>query len=123
MPTRDTFKRLSTKFIEETFADFTQTWDFERLIELPDEQGGYTTNWCKVVAVEGFVSPMDGTQSTKDDQLNTDKMLKFSFKHIDGINESMRILYNAEYYNIRSVTSVVGVDIWIDVLAERSVAT
>lgn len=123
MPTRQSFKNLSTKFIEETFADFTQTWELQRLLELPDNQGGYTTNWAKLTDVTGFVSPMDGKEVLKDDQLNTEQMVKFQFKYIDEIDESMRIFYEGDYYNIRSIRSSVGVDIWHIVIAEKAVAT
>ena len=48
---------------------------------------------------------------------------KFSFEFVAGLQNNMRILYNGDYYNIRSINSVQDSTIWIDVMGDKDIAS
>ena len=65
---------------------------------------------------------LDGKESFKDERLSSDYMKKFKFEYIPGIENTMKIIFDGDNYNIRSIVSVQECDIWIEVIAEKDVA-
>ena len=88
------FKALVKDFVDNEFAEYTQVYSFEAITKTPDGQGGFT-------------------QYSR----------KFSFEFIAGLTNDMRILYDGDYYNVRSIKSAQDSTIWIDVLADKDLAS
>ena len=120
---RQRFKDLANKFVTDTFVEFAQTYAFESLTRVPDDQGGYTTTWATFATVSGFIKPTSGKEIILDDHINTENLKMFSFEYVAGITSEMRILFNSKYYNIHSVASIQESIVWINVIASESVAT
>lgn len=123
MPVRQTFKNLGNKFVGNTFADFTKTFSFESKVNASDGQGGYTVTWSTFADVRGFVKITSGNEINLDDHIKTRELKKFSFNYIPDLTSEMRILYEGDYYNIHSVMPIQDVDVWVNVIASKDVAT
>jgi SPP1 family predicted phage head-tail adaptor len=122
--TRQRFKNLASKFTNDTFEDFTKSFSFEEKTLTPDGQGGFTSDWSTFVTInKGFVKIESGNKIIRDDHVDSDYPTKFSFEYVAGINNKMRIRYNGEVYNIKSVIPIQEADVWIDVIADKAVAT
>lgn len=116
------FKALAERFVDSTFADFTQTYTFESLATTPDGQGGFTDGWTTFATVTGFVKIDSGREGELDDHIKSEYSRKFSFEFVAGLQNNMRIVYNGDRYNIRSINSVQDSTIWIDVMADKDIA-
>jgi len=117
------FKSLAKGFVNDTFSDFTQTYTFESLNKTPDGQGGFTSGWSTFATVTGFVKIDSGREGELDDHIKSEYSRKFSFEFVAGLQNNMRILYNGDYYNIRSINSVQDSTIWIDVMGDKDIAS
>ena len=116
------FKSLAKSFVDNTFSDFTQTYTFQSLNKAPDGQGGFTSGWSTFATVTGFLKIDSGREGELDDHIKSEYSRKFSFEFVAGLQNNMRILYNGDYYNIRSINSVQDSTIWIDVMGDKDVA-
>tara|TARA_R110000782_G_scaffold123030_3_gene214447 strand:+ start:550 stop:918 length:369 start_codon:yes stop_codon:yes gene_type:complete len=117
------FQALAKTFVDYTFADFTTTYTFESLSKSDDGQGGFTATWATFANITGFVKIDNGNKGQLDDHIKSDYMRKFSFQYVAGLKDDMRILYDGDYYNIKSINSTQDSVIWINVMAEKAVAT
>ena len=117
------FKSLAKSFVDNTFSDFTQTYTFESLAKTSDGQGGFTVAWSTFATVTGFVKIDSGREGELDDHIKSEYSRKFSFEFVTGLQNDMRILYNGDYYNIRSINSVQDSTIWIDVMGDKDIAS
>lgn len=117
------FKSLAKSFVDNTFSDFTQTYTFQSLNKAPDGQGGFTSGWSTFATVTGFVKIDSGREGELDDHIKSEYSRKFSFEFVAGLQNNMRILYNGDYYNIRSINSVQDSTIWIDVMGDKDIAS
>ena len=117
------FKSLAKSFVDNTFSDFTQTYTFESLAKTSDGQGGFTVAWSTFATVTGFVKIDSGREGELDDHIKSEYSRKFSFEFVAGLKNNMRILYNGDYYNIRSINSVQDSTIWIDVMGDKDIAS
>ena len=115
------FKSLAKSFVDNTFSDFTQTYTFQSLNKAPDGQGGFTSGWSTFATVTGFVKIDSGREGELDDHIKSEYSRKFSFEFVTGLQNDMRILYNGDYYNIRSINSVQDSTIWIDVMGDKDI--
>jgi SPP1 family predicted phage head-tail adaptor len=123
---RQLFKNLASKFVNETFSDFSKAFEIQQLTETPDGLGGFTVSWVKFADAVGFVSVVSGgelVESNEGIRIGTNYMTRFSMQYIAGIVEQMRILYNGETYNIKNVKAVQDVDVWLIIEAEKTEAT
>ena len=117
------FKSLAKGFVDNTFSDFTQTYTFQSLNKAPDGQGGFTSGWSTFATVTGFVKIDSGREGELDDHIKSEYSRKFSFEFVAGLQNNMRILYNGDYYNIRSLNSVQDSTIWTDVMGDKDIAS
>lgn len=121
--TRQLFKNLAQKFVDDTFADFTHTFTIESLTETPDGQGGFNTGWVTFATVTGFVKPVKLEKKLQDDHIKSKVVKQFSFEYVAGLTNDMRIVYDGDNYKIMPFDPIQDVDVWIDVMAEQDVAT
>jgi SPP1 family predicted phage head-tail adaptor len=117
------FKALAKSFVDNTFAEYAQVYSFEEITKIPDGQGGFTVTWSNFANVTGFVKIDSGREGELDDHIKSQYSRKFSFEFIAGLTNDMRILYDGDYYNVRSINSVQDSTIWIDVLADKDIAS
>ena len=117
------FKALAKSFVDNTFAEYVQVYSFEQITKIPDGQGGFTVIWASFANVTGFVKIDSGREGELDDHIKSQYSRKFSFEFIAGLTNDMRILYDGDYYNVRSIKSAQDSTIWIDVLADKDIAS
>lgn len=117
------FEALAKSFVDNTFAEYTQAYSFEAITKTPDGQGGFTVTWANFANVTGFVKIDSGREGELDDHIKSQYSRKFSFEFIAGLTNDMRILYDGDYYNVRSIKSAQDSTIWIDVLADKDLAS
>ena len=121
---KSSFTGLQNRMLNRSFNDFTKSFVFESKIETPDGQGGFVTTWATFATVDkGFVTETSGDRSILDDHIKSKYKFKFGFKFVSGLKEDMRILYNGDYYNIGPIKPLLESDIWIDIFANKSIAT
>lgn len=124
---RQIFKDLASSFVTDVFADFTKAFIFQSPVEVSDGQGGYTVTWSDFASVTGFVEKKSGGQMTETTEgfvkLDDDEMYIFQFEFVEGITNNMRIRYDNESYNIKSVMALQDVDIWLNIEAEKGEPT
>ena len=117
------FKALAKSFVGNTFAEYAQAYSFEAITKIPDGQGGFTVTWSTFANVTGFVKIDSGREGELDDHIKSQYSRKFSFEFIAGLTNDMRILYDGDYYNVRSIKSAQDSTIWIDVLADKDLTS
>jgi len=121
--TRQQFKDLARKLTGEVFADFAQEFTVEHLSRMPDGQGGFKETWQTFATITGFVSRISGKEEISDTYLESDYMTKFSFEHVPGIENDMRIMFKGKLFNIREIKPALEVDVYTFVVAEETSAT
>lgn len=84
---------------------------------IQDQFGSMTAAWLPFATVWGRVSPVSGTEPFKSDQVTAAAATKFRIRWIDGLTESMRIVYNGRNYNIKNIFEI-GRREGFDVLAQ-----
>ena len=117
------FKDLAKRFVDDTFVQFNKNFTIESKLNVSDGQGGFTVEWSTFQSITGFVKIATASEGNLDDHIKSNYMKKFSFEYIAGITNDMRILYEGDYYNIQSIDPVQDVDVWIDIIANKDVAT
>lgn len=119
---KTTFSTLASKFLDDTFKDFRKSIVIKTITETADAQGGYTTAITTHATVNGFVFPMTGKEVITAGGLATDQMSKFMFKPVSGLTTKMKITFDSEDYQIRSIEDVAEANVWIKVIAQKGVA-
>ena len=62
--------------------------------------GEYTSAWSVFHSAFASVAKVSGSESVEADQITATNKVRFKIRFFDGINESMRVLYNGSYYDI-----------------------
>ena len=62
--------------------------------------GEYTTTWDTFHNAFANVQKVSGTEAINADQVTATNKVKFKIRYFAGINESMRVVYNATNYDI-----------------------
>lgn len=71
-----------------------------------DEYGQETKpTWSTFATVWAEMDDRSGSEGFKADQLTATRNTVFTIRWIDGLRETMRILYNYRYYDIQSIKS------------------
>jgi len=104
------FGALGDKFLADTFVEFKQTIAVNDLSLTDDDQGGYSETWSTFATVGAFVLPKSGDEKIAGGRLSSENMYTFHMKPIDGITNKMKITYNSEDYQIRSIKDVAEAD-------------
>lgn len=117
------FKDLAQRFVDDTFAEFAETFTIEQATNTPDGQGGFTTSWATFATISGFVTSDNGQESIEDSRLKSSYRKNFQFEYLAGIDNAMRINFDSKIYNIRSIVTEQESTIWIRIIADEEVAT
>jgi SPP1 family predicted phage head-tail adaptor len=65
--------------------------------------GEYTASWSTYHTTFANVQRGLGNEKVEADQVTSTSKVKFKIRFFDGIDESMRILYNSKYYDILDI--------------------
>ena len=116
------FISLASKFYSDTFADFKQSIVFKNDVNVSDGQGGTTITYPTFATVDAFIFPLTGKEKVESGRLISDQLYKFLIQPVAGINTTMKITYNSEDYQIRSIKNYVESDVLIEIVCEKGVA-
>ena len=62
--------------------------------------GEYVAAWSVFHTAFASVAKVSGSERVEADQITATNKVRFKIRFFDGINESMRVLYNGAYYDI-----------------------
>ena len=116
------FGALGLKFLTDTFSDFAQPVVISQLTKTPDDQGGYNEVWSTFASVDSFVLKQSGKEEFKQGRVLSDDMYKFHISYLVGLTNKMKIVHNAEDYQIRSINNIADSNQWMLIEAEKGVA-
>jgi len=119
---RSTFSSLADAFISDTFADFAKDVDVYSLARTSDGQGGFTEVWSVFASSKAFIFPLKGKENLDSGRLFSDQFYKISLKPISGLTTKMKIIYDGDDFNIRSIVDIAEADAWVNLITEKGVA-
>jgi len=116
------FRDLGNKFLTSTFKDFAKDITIQSLTTAQDGAGGFIDNWSTDTTAKAFVFPATGKEAVELGRLKTDQLYKFELLSVANLSTKMKIVYNAEDYQIRSIQDIAEGNQWSIVFAEKGVA-
>lgn len=119
---RSTFKKLGSKFVADTFADFAKSAVINQLVTVDDGQGGRSESWVEFAQIRAFVFPLAGTETVDAGRYFTDQDFKFSFEPVVGVTTKMKIVYNGDTYGIISIKDIAEAGAWMEALTQKDSA-
>ena len=104
----------------------------QEITETTDSGGGFTstwgnlstdpTVWAKVINFPNIKNPT-GRDRYVQDQVQNHQTYKFIVRHRSDIQPEMRIVYNGDNYNIRTILPDENHGQYMEIFAEKGVAT
>jgi SPP1 family predicted phage head-tail adaptor len=91
-----------------------------------DGGGGRIETWANfasVPSVWAHVRPMSARETMADERMTATAETMFTIRYRSDVNETHRLLWQSEEYNIRSVRRRGGRELYLEIVAERGVAT
>lgn len=88
----------------------------------PDGQGGNVSSFSLFSTSSGFVLPMTAQEKIDSGRLATDQIYKVLVYPIANISTKMKIIYNGDDLNIRSIVDVAEDSSLMIIIAEKGVA-
>lgn len=93
-----------------------------RLDITPTSTGGFTESWVKVADLWAHIKNMSGTELVRADQLGATAYSDFTIRYRSNINDTMKIVYRGNDYQIRHINNIEEADRWLVVKGERGVS-
>jgi SPP1 family predicted phage head-tail adaptor len=87
-----------------------------------DGAGGQTLSLTTLASVWAHVRPRSGREMERFDRVNASAMYLFVIRYRTDVEESDRILWKGEFYNIRYIAQGTGRALYLEIDAERGVA-
>ena len=87
-----------------------------------DGAGGQTLSLTTLASVWAHVRPRSGREMERFDRVNASAMYLFVIRYRTDVEESDRVLWKGEYYNIRYIAQGTGRALYLEIDAERGVA-
>lgn len=103
-------------------ADLNRPCAFQTRTDTPDNYGGFATTWATTFSDMARIRQLSMREAVMYSDLRSPAMYEFIIRYRTGVYETMRILYNSMYYNIRLVDDVEEGHVWLRLVAERLVA-
>jgi SPP1 family predicted phage head-tail adaptor len=75
--------------------------------------GEYTTTWDTFHNAFANVQKVSGTESITADQVTATNKVRFKIRYFAGINESMRVVYNSNNYDILEIQELDREGLWL----------
>lgn len=103
-------------------GELDQLIRFETETLSPDNQGGQSVAWVPFPKdTWAKAKPMSGSERDNFDQLENPFSYTFIVRNRFDITEKHRILWEGQYYNIRSIPTTGKRDLYLQIVAERGV--
>ena len=96
--------------------------EVQRLQEVADDLGGFSTQWVTLKTKRAKVAPMSGRELIHADKIDATAVSRFVIRFDADILESDKIAFKGNDYNIRSIVNVDEDDRFLSILGERGVA-
>lgn len=87
-----------------------------------DGAGGQTLTLSTLASVWAHVRPRSGREMERFDRINASAMYLFVIRYRTDVEESDRILWKGEFYNVRYIAQGTGRNLYLEIDAERGVA-
>jgi SPP1 family predicted phage head-tail adaptor len=87
-----------------------------------DGAGGQTLSLTTLASVWAHVRPRSGREMERFDRVNASAMYLFVIRYRTDVEESDRIMWKGEFYNIRYIAQGTGRALYLEIDAERGVA-
>ena len=78
-----------------------------------NEQGESVSSWTTYHTAFAGVMKDGGTDREEASKTTATQKVKFKIRFFDGINETMRVLYNSNYYDITQIQELGREGLWI----------
>jgi SPP1 family predicted phage head-tail adaptor len=88
----------------------------------PDGAGGQTLTLSTIANLWAHVRPRSGREMERFDRLNASGLYLFVIRYRTDLEESDRIFWRGEFYNIRFISQGSGRNLYLEIDAERGVA-
>jgi SPP1 family predicted phage head-tail adaptor len=75
--------------------------------------GEYTTTWDTFHNAFANVQKVSGTEGNNADQVTATNKVRFKIRYFAGINESMRVVYNSNNYDILEIQELDREGLWL----------
>jgi SPP1 family predicted phage head-tail adaptor len=95
---------------------------FQKVTYSSDGAGGQTEAWGNFVnapSAWAAVRPMSARESMAEDRMTATAETMFTIRYRSDVNETHRILWGGEEYNIRAVRRRGGREMYLEIVAER----
>lgn len=96
--------------------------EIQRLQEVADDLGGFSTQWVTLKTKRAKVVPMSGRELIHADKIDATAVSRFVIRFDADIMESDRIVLKGKEYNIRSIINIEEENRFNEIMAERGVA-
>lgn len=93
----------------------------EQPLETADGAGGKTISWATFATVWAEILPRSGREEIFADQIRNRVSHKISIRYLVGLNEKMRVSYNARLFNITALVNVNEANEIIEIYADEGV--
>lgn len=99
---------------------------FQSATLISDGQGGNTKTWANVPSIPmvwAFIKGLGGKEANADDRVSDTSRFLFTIRNRTDIDETITILWGGETFNIRHVRRLGDRNMYLEIEAERGVAT
>lgn len=103
-------------------GELDQVVTFKREVETSDGMGGQTIALRDFLTCRAHVRPRGGSERDYADRLNAESTYLVVIRYREGLDESMRLVWQGEQYNIRFLPRTGGRPLYLELEAERGVA-
>lgn len=79
---------------------------FQKLITTTNENGFEVEDWIDIKTVWSAAANLNGKEFFEAATVQAETTVKFTIRFIDGIDESMRILFKEKIYNITFIDNI-----------------
>ena len=87
-----------------------------------DPMGGVITDWVTVATPWAKIKPMTGREQYRADKLNATGMTQVIIRYRSDLNETMKVVYKGEDYQIRSIIDIEEKRQWLELMIEKGVS-
>jgi len=93
----------------------------ERGTDIDDGSGGTYAEWAVVETVYCAIKQKSGAEKFQQQDIRTVKTKSFITRYGADVTELDRLVFNGQYYNVRSVEDIDERNMWLEIIAEVGV--
>ena len=95
----------------------------QAIVKTPDGAGGFAHTWVTLDTVRAHVKPLSGSEAVRGMQIEDKVSHRIFMRYRADVKAKDRLLIEGEPYNIRAVLDLEMRKRWMEILAEKGVAT